>query len=848
MTFRLSKSVLGIALSGLLACGFANAQTIGGASNDRVNAGALADSFQYDALIVSYRQSDARSTEAGIAAINQHLSRVSAMTGETLSFARTLSTGGHLIKIGKKLEDAKLLRLMNEIAADPNVQYVEPDQIMTAYLTPNDSSYTQQWHYFEATGGANLPTAWDSATGTGVVVAVLDTGITSHTDLNANVIAGYDFVSDATSARDSNGRDSNPADQGDWVTASQCYSGSPASNSSWHGTHVAGTIAAVTNNAAGVAGVAFDARIQPVRVLAACGGSLSDIADAITWASGGTVSGIPANGTPAKVINMSLGGSSPSCASTYQTAINGAVGRGTVVIVAAGNSNVNASGATPANCGNVVTVAATDRSGSRSYYSNFGTLVDVAAPGGDVRAAATNGVLSTLNAGTTTPGAQSYAWYQGTSMAAPHAAGLAAQILSKGSRTPAEIETLLKNNARAFPGTCSGCGSGIINAAATLAAMGTGGNTAPTASFSFSTSGLTANFTDASTDAGGSITARNWNFGDSTTSTAANPSKTYAAAGTYTVSLTVTDNGGLTNSTTRSVTVTAPGGGATALSNGVGVSGSTNSASANSSWADYTVVIPAGATNLNIATTVSTGDLDLHVKFGAQATTTVYDCRPYGSTGNESCPFATPSAGTYFARVYGYATGLRTFTITATWTAGGGGGGIVERLSNGNFDSITSSTNTAPDGSWARSASTGTSFNTLLAGQSNAQSGGSYAYLGVNAATSTHTVDSKATLIPSGGTMATLSFSTSIVTSETSATSAYDRLQVQLVDAGTNAVLTTLVTLSNVNKTTSASTYVLRSYNVAAYKGRNVKVRFIGSTDSSLATTFRVDGVSLKSD
>jgi len=377
---------------------------------------------------------------------------------------------------------------------------------------------------------------------------------------------------------------------------------------------------------------------------------------------------------------------------------------------------------------------------------------------------------------------------------------------------------------------------------------GTGGNTAPTASFSFSTSGLTANFTDASTDAGGSITARNWNFGDSTTSTAANPSKTYAAAGTYTVSLTVTDNGGLTNSTTRSVTVTAPGGGATALSNGVGVSGSTNSASANSSWADYTVVIPAGATNLNIATTVSTGDLDLHVKFGAQATTTVYDCRPYGSTGNESCPFATPSAGTYFARVYGYATGLRTFTITATWTAGGGGGGIVERLSNGNFDSITSSTNTAPDGSWARSASTGTSFNTLLAGQSNAQSGGSYAYLGVNAATSTHTVDSKATLIPSGGTMATLSFSTSIVTSETSATSAYDRLQVQLVDAGTNAVLTTLVTLSNVNKTTSASTYVLRSYNVAAYKGRNVKVRFIGSTDGSLATTFRVDGVSLKSD
>ena len=331
------------------------------------------------------------------------------------------------------------------------------------------------------------------------------------------------------------------------------------------------------------------------------------------------------------------------------------------------------------------------------------------------------------------------------------------------------------------------------------------------------------------------------------------------ANGTYTVTPTLTGytfspvNRSVTissaNSTGQNFTGTASTGGATALSNGVAAAGSTNSTSANSSWKDYTVAIPSGASNLTIATSGASGDVDLHVKFGAQATTSVYDCRPYSSSGNETCTFATPSVGTYYVRVYGYQTGSVTFNVTASWTTGGGGGGTVtEKLANGNFDSITTSTNTAPDGSWTRSAVTGTSFNTLLAGQTNANTGGSYAYLGVNATTSTQTVDSKATLIPAGATQATLSFYTSIVTSETSTTTAYDKLTVQLVDASTNAVLQTLVTLSNVNKTTNASTYVQRSYSVVAHKGKNVKIRFVGSTDSSLATTFRVDTVSLRTD
>jgi serine protease len=386
------------------------------------------------------------------------------------------------------------------------------------------------------------------------VVAVIDTGITSHADLSANIVAGYDFISDATAARDGNGRDNDPQDQGDWFAAGEC--GQPsARNSSWHGSHVAGTVAAVTNNSSGVAGVAFGAKVQPVRVLGKCGGSLSDIADAIVWASGGTVAGIPANPTPAKVINMSLGGSG-ACDATYQNAINSAVGRGTVVAVAAGNSNSNATGFRPASCNNVINVASLDREGNRASYSNFGTIIDIGAPGGET-AVAGNGVLSTLNTGTTTPGSATYAFFQGTSMASPHIAGLAALMLSKSpTLTPAQIESTMKANVRALTGSCTGgCGAGVADAGKTLQALNGGGNVAPVANFTVATSGLTATFTDSSTDSDGTIASRSWNFGDSTTSTATSPSKTYATAGTYTVTLTVTDNLGATHTKTSSVTV-----------------------------------------------------------------------------------------------------------------------------------------------------------------------------------------------------------------------------------------------------------------------------------------------------
>ncbi|WP_274562612.1 S8 family serine peptidase [Streptomyces spiramyceticus] len=439
-------------------------------------------------LIVGYKSSasEARSNNAA----SDDAEAKGRKAGESLEFERRLGTGAALVDLGGKLAPADAADVMAQFRADPDVAYVEPDARAYAMADPNDTEYAKQWDLFEATAGMNVPGAWATTTGTGVTVAVIDTGYVAHSDLAANVVAGYDFITSSTAARDGNGRDNNPADQGDWSAAGECGIGSTASNSSWHGTHVAGTVAAATGNAKGVAGIAYGAKIQPVRVLGKCGGSTSDIVDAITWASGGSVPGVPANATPAKVINMSLGGSG-ACGSTYQNAINAAVGRGTTVVVAAGNSNSNASGFSPASCNNVINVAASSRSGDRAFYSNYGTIIDIAAPGGETRRATDtpgtittpeNGILSTLNTGTTTPSAENYKPYQGTSMAAPHVAGLAALMkAAKTTLTPAEIESAIKANARPLAGTCTGgCGAGLADAAKTVQAVTGGTPTGPT--------------------------------------------------------------------------------------------------------------------------------------------------------------------------------------------------------------------------------------------------------------------------------------------------------------------------------------------------------------------------------
>ncbi|WP_074901722.1 S8 family peptidase [Microbulbifer thermotolerans] len=518
-----------------------------------------------DRIIVKYKNTSQLSMASSMS--QTAMENASRLAGTELRHMRRLATGAQLMRLNKHKGGAELAEIISRLQQDPNVEYAEPDLLLQPMAIPNDTYYNQQWHYFESAAGLNLPSAWDTTQGEGVVVAVIDTGYRPHADLVDNILPGYDMISDSTVAQDGGGRDSDPSDPGDWAPANACYSGSPATNSSWHGTHVAGTIAAVTNNGTGVAGVAYKAKVVPIRVLGRCGGYTSDIADAIIWGAGGSVSGVPSNPNPAQVLNLSLGGSG-SCGTTTQNAINTARSLGATVVVAAGNSGANAGNYTPASCSGVITVASVDRSGGRAWYSNYGSVVDVAAPGGDT-SVSSNGVLSTLNSGTQSPGSDNYAYYQGTSMAAPHVAGAAALLYSVDPTiTPSEVESILTSTARSFPASCSQCGAGIVDAAAAVAAAGGGNN------------------------GGGGGEETGWT--------------------------------------------------------------ETNLSGSQGSWQHFTLEVNSGMSSLNVEMSGGSGDADLYVRYGAQPTTSNYDCRPYRWGNSESCSFNNPSAGTWYISIRGY--------------------------------------------------------------------------------------------------------------------------------------------------------------------------------------------------
>ncbi len=409
---------------------------------------------------------------------------------------RTISGGETVYRISPGVMGAlsaeaqhdRTLSAVTALQAMPDVQYAQPNYIYRILdTTPNDPRYPEQWHYFKngsgagsSPGGIGLPSVWNVTRGSAsVVVAVIDTGILpNHPDTvgSPNLVAGYDMISDPFMANDGDGRDPDPTDPGDAVNAGECGGGWPPSNqpNSWHGTHVAGTIGVGnTNNGIGVAGINWNVKVQPIRVLGKCGGTTADIADAIRWAASLPVPGVPNNTTKARVINMSLGGVGACSADPVtQNAINDAVAQGVTVVVAAGNSAEDASLETPAGCNNVIAVAASDWRGFMvTRYSNFGPAVKIMAPGGDVQRddngdGNPDGVLSMVS-----PADGTYAYYNGTSMASPHVAGVAALLLScKPTLTPAQVldrlqSTVLPRTSAQCP---NGCGAGLLNAAAAI--------------------------------------------------------------------------------------------------------------------------------------------------------------------------------------------------------------------------------------------------------------------------------------------------------------------------------------------------------------------------------------------
>jgi serine protease len=406
------------------------------------------------------------------------------------------------------LSEARVIaaRLMRE----SDIEVAEPDRIMRPMLTPNDPAFTsQQWNLQApsvAPGSANLQSAWDISTGSpAVTVAVIDTGYYKHSDFGAaTILPGYDFIGNVANANDGDGRDADATDPGDWVTAAEnttkggpfygCgvvdANGNPVPNqtqkSLWHGTHVAGIIAATVNNGLGIAGIAPNVRILPARVLGKCGGLTSDIIDAMNWAVGIPVDGVPANPNPARILNLSLG-SPGNCSPSFQSAVTDVINKGAIIVAAAGNER-SSSVDQPANCTGVLAVTANSVNGDNAWYSNVGAAVFISAPGGgcpgtnytgNCSAANGRGVYSLVNGGTTTPNAvSSYATYSGTSMAVPHVVGVIALMLSlDSSLTPAQIKTFLQNSARAYPAnticTTSAanlCGAGLLDASAALAA------------------------------------------------------------------------------------------------------------------------------------------------------------------------------------------------------------------------------------------------------------------------------------------------------------------------------------------------------------------------------------------
>ena len=410
--------------------------------------------------------------------------------------------------------------LAERLARQSDVEYAVPDELRFPFTAPSDPLYAAggdtgpavgQW-YLRTPGGEvassiDVETAWNVTTGSAnVVVAVLDTGVRyDHPDLLAvasggKLLPGYDMISDPLKANDGDGRDADASDPGDWVATEEannrasefyhCTTQDPstgkyvARNSSWHGTQVAGIIAALTDNATGMAGVGPKLRVLPVRVLGKCGGFDSDIIAGMRWAAGLSVPGLPLNPTPARVINMSLGAPG-TCRESYVQTIREVAAVGTVVVVSAGNTAGHAL-TSPANCTGAVSVAALRHVGTKVGFSDLGADVTISAPGGNCINTAPGSaclypILTTADSGTTIPigstYTDSYKPSLGTSFSAPLVSGTAGLLLSvRPDLSPAQLTQVLQATARAFPTTGGDNGDGTVVPACTVPQFDAAGN------------------------------------------------------------------------------------------------------------------------------------------------------------------------------------------------------------------------------------------------------------------------------------------------------------------------------------------------------------------------------------
>jgi len=476
----------------------------------------------------------------------ERVAALSTRAGVSMRAHRAMSGGASVLRLDTplKLSDAKAVAA--RMAVDPDVVYAEPDMPVRAFTVPPDASYSvREWHFFApsdvytdralagtgnkqvpATGGANLPGAWSVTQGNAsVIVALVDSGVTlTHPELAAAVLPGYDFVKSSAGglptnfvANDGSDRDPDPTDPGDWVTAAEktdpttgpaCDDGATGqTDSSWHGTHMAGTIVGQWGNGVGTnppagtstAGIAPNARLLPVRALGKCGGTSSDVADGIVWAAGLPVPGVPANPNPARIINLSLGSTGSMCSATYNSAIV-AVAAQALVIAASGNDGA-VGVSEPANCPGVLAVTAHTINGDNADYANIGPEVGISSPGGgtstllvttpaivdtDIGFYTWSSILfgATTPASTETGGTRSgpaIGGFTGTSGATANVSGVAALVLSaKPTLTPTELRAALVGHVRAHPagGFCATgqqgagqCGAGLLDASAAVASV-----------------------------------------------------------------------------------------------------------------------------------------------------------------------------------------------------------------------------------------------------------------------------------------------------------------------------------------------------------------------------------------